>query len=205
MKRTTKYVAFDVHQATTVASVRDDSGRVLARSILETHGPSIVEFLRGMRGALHVAFEVGTQSQWLHDLVAPIADRVVVCDGRRVARQGNKGDQVDADRLSELLRLGGLRSVYHGSAHRADLKELTRTYRNLVEDSTRVMLRIKALFRARAIPTLGITKVHATIQKTLRACQKSNATRQNPVDDSGRRIDARVLRGIIHPAMTSVV
>ena len=27
MKRTTKYVGFDVHQATTVASVRDDSGR----------------------------------------------------------------------------------------------------------------------------------------------------------------------------------
>ena len=36
MKQTTKYVALDVHQATTVASVRDDSGRVLARSILET-------------------------------------------------------------------------------------------------------------------------------------------------------------------------
>ncbi len=47
MKRTTKYVGFDVHQATTVASVRDDSGRVIARSVLETHGPSIVEFLRG--------------------------------------------------------------------------------------------------------------------------------------------------------------
>ncbi len=41
MKRTTKYVAFDVHQATTVASVRDDSGRVLARSVLETHGPGM--------------------------------------------------------------------------------------------------------------------------------------------------------------------
>ncbi len=50
MKRTTKYVAFDVHRATTVASVRDHSGRVLARSALETHGPSIVEFLCGMRG-----------------------------------------------------------------------------------------------------------------------------------------------------------
>ncbi len=87
MKRTTKYVAFDVHQATTVASVRDDSGRVLARSVLETHGPSIVEFLRGMRGARHVAFEVGTQSQWLHELVAPLADRVVVCDARQVGRR----------------------------------------------------------------------------------------------------------------------
>ncbi len=36
MKPPTKYVAFDVHQATTVASVRDDSGRVLAQSVLET-------------------------------------------------------------------------------------------------------------------------------------------------------------------------
>jgi hypothetical protein len=38
MKRTTKYVALDVHQATTVASVREDSGRVIARSVLPTDG-----------------------------------------------------------------------------------------------------------------------------------------------------------------------
>lgn len=31
MKRTIKYVALDVHQATAVAPVRDDSGRVIAR------------------------------------------------------------------------------------------------------------------------------------------------------------------------------
>ncbi len=30
MKRSTKYVAFDVHQTTTVASVREESGRVIA-------------------------------------------------------------------------------------------------------------------------------------------------------------------------------
>jgi len=138
-----------------VTSVREESGRVLARSVLETHGPSIVEYFRGMRGAVHVVFEEGTQSQWLHDLLAPLVDRVVVCDRRGQARQGNKGDQVDADQLSELLRRGGLRAVYHGSPQRADLKELTRAYRTLVEDGTRVMLRLKALFRARAIKTPG--------------------------------------------------
>ncbi len=37
MKLTTKYVGFDVHQATTVASVRNASGRVLARSITAVH------------------------------------------------------------------------------------------------------------------------------------------------------------------------
>ena len=155
MKRTTKYVAFDVHQATTVAAVREEGGRVIARSVLPTDGPALVEFLRGMRGAVHVAFEEGTQAQWLHDLVVPLVDRVVVCDRRGQAQEGNKGDHVDADELSELLRRGGLRAVYHGSGHRADLKELTRAYRSLVEDSTRVMLRLKALFRARAIPTPG--------------------------------------------------
>jgi transposase len=159
MKRTTKYVAFDVHQATTVASVREETGRVIARSVLPTEERAIREFVGGMRGAIHVVFEEGTQAQWVHELVAPLVDRVVVCDRRGQPRHGNKGDQVDADQLSELLRRGGLRAVYHGSAHRVDLKELTSTYRNLVEDATRVMLRVKALFRARAIPTPG-TKVY---------------------------------------------
>lgn len=160
MKRTTKYVALDVHQATTVASVREVSGRVIARTILPTEAPALVEWFRGMRGAVHVAFEEGTQAQWLHELLVPLVDRVVVCDQRGQARQGNKGDQVDADELSERLRRGGLRAVYHGSAHQTTLKELTRTYQQLVEDSTRVMLRLKALFRARAIPAHGTRVYH---------------------------------------------
>lgn len=160
MKRTTKYVALDVHQATTLASVRQESGRVIARTILPTEEPAITEFFRGMRGAIHVGFEEGTQAQWLHDLLVPLVDRVVVCDRRGEPGQGNKGDQVDADELSERLRRGGLRAVYHGSPHRAALKELTHTYQNLVEDSTRVMLRLKALFRARAIRTAGKRVYH---------------------------------------------
>jgi hypothetical protein len=119
MKRTTKYVAFDVHQATTVASVREESGRVIARSVLPTDSGALTEFVRGMRGARHVTFEEGTQAQWLYELLAPLVDRVIVCDRRGAPRQGNKGDQVDADQLSELLRRGALRAVYHGSADRA--------------------------------------------------------------------------------------
>src|SRR5439155_5106290 len=97
MKRTSKYVAWDVHRATTSASVREESGRVIARSVLPTDSAVITEFVRGMRGAVHVALEEGTQAQWLHDLLAPLVDRVVVCDRRGAPRQGNKADQVDAD------------------------------------------------------------------------------------------------------------
>lgn len=160
MNRTTKYVALDVHQATTSATVRAANGRVIARTILPTTARSVVEFVRGMRGAIHVAFEEGTQAQWLHDVLVPIVDRVIVADRRGASSQGNKGDQSDADQLSELLRLGALRAVYHSSPHRETLRELARAYTNLVEDTTRVMLRLKALFRARGIPTPGKQVYH---------------------------------------------
>lgn len=160
MKRTTKYVALDVHQATTSASVREEGGRVIARTILPTAAPALVEFFRGMRGAIHVAFEEGTQAQWLHDVLVPVVDRVLVADRRGTVQQGNKGDQADADQLSELLRRGALRAVYHSSPHRETLRELARAYTNLVEDGTRVMQRLKALFRGRGIRTPGMQVYH---------------------------------------------
>ena len=96
-----------------------------------------------------------SQARWLHDLIAPLVASVIVCDRRGERRHGNKNDRSEADELSELLRRGGLRAVYHGNGHRVRLKELTRAYQNLVGDTTRVMLRLKALFRARGIKTPG--------------------------------------------------
>ena len=165
MKRSTKYVALDVHQATTVASVREENGRVIARTVVLTDALRLVDVFRGMRGAIHGTFEEGTQAQWLHDVLVRVVDRVIVCDRRGRSAQGTKSDQHDADEVSDLLRCGKLRAVYHGSPERATWKELARTYQNLIEDSTRVMLRLKALFRARGILTPGRT-VDDTEQRT---------------------------------------
>ena len=165
MKRTPKYVALDVHQATTVASVREASGRVIARSILPTERCALVEFFAGMRGAVHVAFEEGTQAQWLHDLLIDHAERVIVCNVRGRSETTNKSDRIDADALSELLRLGALKPVFHGAPEILTLKELVRCYTALVVDSTRVMLRIKAIFRARAIPTPGVSVYRVSQRK----------------------------------------
>ena len=53
--------------------------------------------------------------------------------------------------------MGRLKSVYHGAPEVLTLKELVRSYTGLVSDSTRVMLRIKAIFRGRAIGTSGVS------------------------------------------------
>jgi hypothetical protein len=143
-----QYVGLDIHQATVVMSVRDEQGAVVMRATVPTDAEAVVGLIRGLGSRVHVALEEGTQAQWLHDLLKPHAERVVVCNIRGRGEAGNKSDQLDADRLSELLRLGALKPVYHGASALLTLKELVRSYVNLVEDGTRVMLRIKVLFRS---------------------------------------------------------
>ena len=94
------YVALDVHQATTVASVRDERGRVVMRATVPTEARALLDLVRGLSGRVEVAFEEGTQAQWLHDLLTPHAARVVVCNIRGRGEKENKNDQLDADDLS---------------------------------------------------------------------------------------------------------
>ena len=139
-----QYLAFDVHQATSVASVRDQKGSVVMRATVATEARAILQLVRSAGPRVHVAFEEGTQAQWLHDLLTPVAEKVTVCNLRGKNESGNKNDRIDADDLSERLRAGTLRPVFHGSPDVLVLKELVGSYLNLVEDATRVMLRIKA-------------------------------------------------------------
>ena len=130
-----KYVGMDVHRATISVAVLDFRGKLIMESILETKAATILEFLQGLHGSLSVTFEEGTSAAWLHDLLKPHVTRLVVCDPRKNAllKDGSKSDRIDARKLAELLRGNQL---------------------------TRVMSRIKALYRSWAIPCIG-TGVYA--------------------------------------------
>lgn len=161
-----QYLALDVHQATSVATLRDEQGSIRMRATVPTEAGALIGLVGGLGRRVHVAFEEGTQAQWLHDLLQPYAGRVVVCNVRGRSETTNKSDRIDADWLSERLRLGSLKAVHHASSSLLTLKELVRCYANLVEDATRVMLRIKAIFRARGIATPGKGVYRASQRKT---------------------------------------
>jgi hypothetical protein len=55
-----KYIGMDVHTATISAAVRDSSGNLVMEATLETKAETILEFVHGLRGSLHVSFEEGT-------------------------------------------------------------------------------------------------------------------------------------------------
>jgi transposase len=144
---TVKYIGLDVHQATTVAAVLDAHGKLIMECILETKASTLLEFIRGLRGELYVTLEEGSWAAWLHDVLQPHVDRLVVCDARKnsLLKQGNKSDKIDARKLADLLRAGLLSPVYHGENGIRLLRELVRSYLTLTEDTTRVMNRIKAI------------------------------------------------------------
>jgi transposase len=152
-----KYIGMDVHQATTVIVVLDADGKVVLETIIATEAAAMIRLLESLSGTLHVAFEEGTQADWLHEVIRRYVVRVVVCDPRRnkLLEEGSKGDKPDAYKLAELLRAGLLRSVYHGHESTRKLKELVRAYETVSSDMTRVMSRIKAAFRSQGIRTPG--------------------------------------------------
>ena len=132
--------------------------------ILETKADTILDSSIGLRGSVSVTFEEGTSAAWLHDLLKPHVSQLVVCDPRKNAllKDGSKSDRIDARKLAELLRGNQLHSVYHGEHGVRTLKELGRSYQTLTKDVTRVMSRIKALYRSWAIPCSGTTVYAAT-------------------------------------------
>jgi len=152
-----KYIGLDVHQATISAAVLDSAGTLVMESILETKATTILQFVHGLRGSLHVTIEEGTCAAWLHDLLKPHVTKVLVCDPRKNAllKAGNKNDRIDARKLADLLRTGLLSPVYHAENGLRSLRELARSYLAITRDLTRVMNRLKAVYRSWAIPCSG--------------------------------------------------
>jgi hypothetical protein len=86
-----KYIGMDVHKEAIVIAV-------LMESVVENTASSILQFLHGLQGELHVTWEEGTWAAWLYDLLKPHVHQVLVCDPRRNAllKEGSKSDKVDA-------------------------------------------------------------------------------------------------------------
>ena len=167
MTSTTKYIGMDVHKESVSIAVRNAGGKIAMESVIEAKANTILEFIDGLRGEVHVTFEEGTWSEWLYDLLKPHVRKLVVCDPRRNAllKEGNQNDRVDARKLAELLQNNQLRPVYHADHGLRAMKELVRSYLTITKDLSRVMTRVKAIYRSWGIPCSG-TQVYSSSHRS---------------------------------------
>ena len=66
-----KYIGLDVHKDAIVIAVLNDAGKLVMESIIETKASTILQFIQGLRGDLHITFEEGTWAAWLYDVLKP--------------------------------------------------------------------------------------------------------------------------------------
>ncbi len=157
MTSSTKYIGMDVHKESISIAVRNAAGKIVMECVIETKANTILQFFDGLRGDVQVTFEEGTWAAWLYDLLKPHVGKLVVCDPRRNALlgDGNQNDRVDARKLSDLLYMNKLHAVYHENHGLRTMKELGRSYLTITRDLSRVMSRVKAIYRSWAIPCTG--------------------------------------------------
>jgi hypothetical protein len=145
-----RYVGLDAHAETCTLGVIGPSGRRLSSKVVETNGRELVEAIRSISGRVHLCLEEGTQSAWLHEILEPHVEEIVVTTPPE--NKGPKDDLRDAWARAEELRTGAVRTrIYKARQHLAGLRSAACTYRIATQDVVRVKNRLKAVLRARGI------------------------------------------------------
>ena len=64
-----------VHQEAIVIAVLNNSGKLVMESIVESKASSILQFIHGLQGELHVTWEEGNWAAWLYDLLKHVCPK----------------------------------------------------------------------------------------------------------------------------------
>jgi transposase len=158
-----RYIGMDVHATSCTLCTVGPSGRKLKNDVVETNGQALIQYLKQIPRPRHLCFEEGTQSAWLHEILSPHVDELVVVGVTQ--SRGSKSDAKDALGLAQALRLGAIDTpVFKAPRRFAQLRYLATSYDQITRDVTRTQTRIKGLFRARGISTHG-QLVYSVLQR----------------------------------------
>jgi transposase len=148
---TQHFIAFDTHCEFSEMAVLSSSGRIVKRDRCATNIPALVALLKSVRRPRTLTFEEGPLADWLARNLRPHVDRLIVCEPRRnalIAKDGDKDDPIDAEKLAQLLRGGFLKEVHQvDSLDRAVLKQHVGFYHDRVRERVRQGHQLVALLR----------------------------------------------------------
>ena len=149
--RTNHYISLDVHCEFTEIAVVTGTGQITKRHRCKTAIPSLLEAITGIAHPRYVTFEEGPMAEWLFRSLSPHADEVLVCEPRRnhlIAKDSEKDDPIDAEKLAQLYRGGYLKRVHHPhSLDRTIFKQHVGLYHDRVRDRVRAVNYLIAQFR----------------------------------------------------------
>ena len=151
----TVYVGMDVGSKVTAVAARSESGEVVERLSFKTSKENLISHISRYGMDAEVLLEEGELAGWVYRTLLAYTGEVIVCDPKRnawIANGKDKSDRVDADKLSELLRINSFATIYHTpDEHIAAFKVAVKHYEEATERAARQMVQIKAMFRTNGV------------------------------------------------------
>lgn len=134
--RTEYFITMDTHCRTTDVCIKTAGGKLVRRQRVSTGIPQLRALVESVPRPRRVAFEEGSMAGWLSRNLRNHADELIVCDPRRnahVAKDGDKDDPIDAEKLNNLYRGGFLKPVYQAASdQQAASKQMVGMYHDRV-------------------------------------------------------------------------
>jgi transposase len=159
------HVGLDIHSRRIAVCVLSETGQVARRAQVRTID-EMMRILEGLPDRFEVCYEANCGYGHYHDLLRPIAARVVVAHPgqlRLIFRSKDKNDRKDAERLAKLLYLGEAPTVHVPSPEVRTWRELINCRSQVIAKRTRAKNAVRALLRGAGVvpprqPALGTKK-----------------------------------------------
>ena len=150
-----RYIGIDVHTSSCTIAVMGPTGRRLRHWQVETDRRVLVEAIRSVAGPRHICFEEGTLSDWVYELLEPLATEIEVIQPLR--NRGVKSDARDAWAAADTMRLQpeGVTQVFKSPGTFIALRKAVRAHGIIQRDMVRAKNRIHACYRARGVKGLN--------------------------------------------------
>src|SRR4051794_29433101 len=147
------HVGLDIHSTRISICVLGETGQVVHRS--QVRGiEEMLRVLKGLPDRFEVCYEASCGYGHYHDLLAPLAARVVVAHPgqlRLIFRSKTKNDRNDAERLAKLLYLGETPAVHVPSLEVRTWRELINCRSQVIAKRTRAKNTVRALLRSAGV------------------------------------------------------
>jgi transposase len=147
------YVGLDIHTKHISICALSETGQVAQRSRVRSI-EEMMQMLKGLPDRFEVCYEASCGYGHFHDLLRPLAARVLVAHPgqlRLIFRSKNKNDRNDAERLAKLLYLGETPTVHVPSLEVRTWRELINCRSQVIAKRTRAKNTVRALLRGAGV------------------------------------------------------
>jgi transposase len=147
------YVGLDIHTKHISICALSEAGQVAHRSRVRTI-EEMLQTLKGLPDRFEVCYEASCGYGHFHDLLRPLAARVLVAHPGQlqlIFRSKNKNDRNDAERLAKLLYLGETPTVHVPSLEVRTWRELLNCRSQVIAKRTRAKNTVRALLRGAGV------------------------------------------------------